>query len=65
MKPIIVACGRARWKIENEGFNLLKINVYHAEYNFGHGHQELSNLPLTLNLIAFTFHTAYDQLCEL
>ena len=25
----IVTCGRARWKIENEGFNLLKNNGYH------------------------------------
>ena len=65
MKPTIVASGRARWKIENEGFNLLKNNVYHAEYSFGHGHQGLSNLLLTLNLIAFTFHTACDRLCEL
>ena len=33
----IVAAGRARWKIENEWFNLLKNHGYHMEHNFGHG----------------------------
>ncbi len=49
----IVACGRARWKIENEGFNLLKNNGYHMQHNFGHGCDGLSNTLMTLNLIAF------------
>ena len=31
------ACARARWKIENESFNILKNNDYHLEHNFGHG----------------------------
>src|SRR5208282_787775 len=31
------ACARARWKIENESFNILKNNGYHLEHNFGHG----------------------------
>jgi hypothetical protein len=31
----IVACARARWKIENESFNVLKCNGYHLEHNFG------------------------------
>ncbi len=35
----IVACARARWKIENESFNVLKSNGYHLEHNFGHGKQ--------------------------
>ena len=30
-------CARARWKIENETFNVLKQHGYHLEYNFGHG----------------------------
>ena len=56
----LAASGRARWKIENESFNLLKNNGYHMQHNFGHGHQGLSNLLLTLNLLAFTFHTTCD-----
>jgi hypothetical protein len=37
----IVACGRTRWKIENESFNVLKNHDYELEHNFGHG-QEFS-----------------------
>lgn len=54
----IVADGRARWKIENENNNTLKTKGYHLEHNFGHGKKHLSNLLLTLNLLAFFFHTA-------
>ena len=42
MQPRLKA-GRARWKIENEGFNLLKRHGYHMEHNFGHGKQGLSD----------------------
>src|SRR5207248_1356801 len=31
----IIACGRARWKIENESFNVLKNHGYELEHNFG------------------------------
>ena len=31
------ACGRARWKIGNETFGLLRTNGYNLERNFGHG----------------------------
>src|SRR5689334_3972312 len=54
----LAACGRARWKIENETFNVLKTGGYHLEHNFGHGKSTLSNLLVTLNLLAFAFHTA-------
>jgi hypothetical protein len=53
----LAACGRARWKIENETFNVLKTNGYHLEHNFGHGKQTLSSVLVTLNLLAFSFHT--------
>jgi hypothetical protein len=54
----LAACGRARWKIENETFNVLKTNGYNLEHNFDHGKQTLASIFLTLNLLAFTFHTA-------
>jgi hypothetical protein len=60
----LAACGRARWKIENETFNVLKTNGYNLEHNFGHGKLTLSNLLVTLNLLAFTFHTVAN-LCVL
>ena len=50
----LAACGRARWKIENETFNVLKTNGY----NFGHGKQTLASVLVTLNLLAFALHTA-------
>lgn len=49
--------GRSRWKIENEGINVLKNQGYHLEHNFGHGQQNLSNVLFTLNILAFLIHT--------
>lgn len=56
----ISAAGRARWKIENENNNILKTKGYHIEHNFGHGQQYLASFLLTLNLLAFLFHTVLD-----
>ena len=54
----LASCGRARWKVENETFNVLKTDVYNLEHNFGHGKETLASLLVTLNLLAFAFHTA-------
>ena len=56
----LAACGRARWKIENESFNTLKTKGYNLEHNFGHGRQHLSAVLATMNLIAFAMHTVAD-----
>jgi hypothetical protein len=53
----LAAAGRARWKIENETFNVLKTKGYNLEHNFGHGKQNLAAVLATLNLLAFAFHT--------
>ena len=53
----LAASGRARWKIENENNNTLKTKGYHLEHNFGHGQKHLSSLLVTLNILAFLFHT--------
>jgi hypothetical protein len=55
----IVAAGRARWKIENENNNVLKTKGYHLAHNFGHGQQQLAAVLVTLNLLAFLFHTVF------
>jgi hypothetical protein len=60
----LAACGRARWTIENETFNVLKTQGYNLEHNFGHGKQTLANLLVSLNLLAFAFHTV-ASLCVL
>lgn len=60
----IVRDGRARWKVENENNNVLKTKGYHLEHNFGHGNQYLSSLLLSLNLLAFLFHTVLGWVDE-
>ncbi len=57
----IAACARARWKIENQSFNVLKNHGYHLEHNFGHGKQYLAQVFVTQNLLAFAFHTVLDS----
>lgn len=37
---------------------MLKTNGYNLEHNFGHGKQTLASVMVTLNLLAFAFHTA-------
>jgi len=56
----LAACGRARWKIENETFNVLKTKGYNIEHNFGHGKRHLATILVTLNLLAFAIHTVCD-----
>jgi hypothetical protein len=56
----LAACGRARWKIENETFNVLKNNGYNLEHSFGHGKLNLSAILVSLNLLAFAIHTVCD-----
>jgi hypothetical protein len=60
----IVRDGRARWKIENENNNVLKTKGYHLEHNIGHGNQFLSSVLLSLNLLAFLFHTVMGLVDE-
>ena len=56
----IVGCGRARWKIENESFNVLKNHGYELEHNFGHGETHLAMTLAALNMLAFAWHTVLD-----
>ena len=39
---------------------MLKTKGYHLEHNFGHGQQYLSAVMLSLNLLAFLFHTVLE-----
>lgn len=55
-----VRAGRSRWKIENEHNNTLKTKGYNLEHNFGHGNEHLSNLLLTMNILAFLFHSVLE-----
>jgi hypothetical protein len=61
----VCSYGRTRWKIENEGINVLKRKGYHIEHNFGHGSQHLAQVFLVLNLLAFLLHTALHLVDDL
>lgn len=61
----IARAGRARWAIENEGFNCLARHGYNIKRNFGHGRDGLANLLATLNLFAFALHAALDCVSDL
>lgn len=52
--------GKTRWKVENENYNILKTKGYNLEHNFGHGQENLSEILLSLNLLAFLFHNVLD-----
>ena len=58
----VAQAGRTRWKIENEDINTLKTKGYHFEHNFGHGKMFLAQTLLSLNLLAFLFHTVLELL---
>lgn len=58
----LVKAARCRWKIENEDINTLKTKGYHLEHNFGHGSKYLSQTLLSLNILAFLFHTVLEFL---
>ena len=46
--------------MENESNNILKNQGYNLEHNFGHGQENLSEILLSLNLLAFLFHNVLD-----
>ncbi len=50
---------RTRWYIENGYYNTITTKGYHAKHNFGHK-GNLSNVFLTLNILAFFIHTIQD-----
>ena len=58
----VAAAGRARWKVENEGNNVLKNRGSHFEPNFGHGKTPWSNWLATLIGLAYLIHTTFDGL---
>lgn len=61
----IMRGGRARWKIENETFNTLKNQGYHLEHNFGLGSKNLSQVFLSLTMLAFMVDQTQQLCCGL
>ena len=56
----IIACGRARGKIENESFNVLENFGCEFEHDFGHGENYLAMTLAALNMPAFAWRTGLD-----
>ncbi len=56
----VVHIGRAKWKIENEQFNVQKNGGYHLTHNYGHGQQHLSAVFYYLNLLAYVTHVILE-----
>src|SRR2546428_9878806 len=56
----VAQSGRGRWKIANANNHVLKTKSHHLEHNFGHGKQDLAAFLLSLNLLAFLFHTVLE-----
>jgi hypothetical protein len=57
----VVGMGRAKWKIENEHFNVQKNQGYELEHNYGHGKENLSHNFYLLNLLAFVAHKVLER----
>lgn len=57
----IISIGRAKWKIENEQFNIQKNHGYHLEHNYGHGKKNLSPVFYYLNLLAYLVHIILER----
>ena len=56
---------RARWRIENEVFNTLKNQGYHAEHNYGLGKQNLIFVFALLMMLAFLVDQIQQLCCPL
>ncbi len=61
----IARAGRARWKIENGGFNCLARHGRNFKRNFGHGKEGPANVPAVPNLFAFALHAVVQCVCAL
>ena len=52
----LALAGRKRWKVENEGHNVLKNQGYYFDHNYGHGKNHLSAVIAVLILLSFLIH---------
>jgi len=60
----VMRAGRARWRIENETFNVLKNHGYEFEHNFGHGTKNLCTNLYFIMMLAFLIDQIQEMSCE-
>ena len=61
----LIGAARSRWKVENEGFNILKNHDYELEHNYGHGEENLAFNFFQLTLLSHLYHQAHELNDEL
>ena len=59
----LMRAGRARWRIENEVFNVIK-ESYRLGHNFGHGTRNLSSVLAVLMMLAFLIDQVQERCCR-
>ncbi len=59
----LARCARARWKVENNAFGILK-DSFNLEHNFGHGSDTLAGLLAMFNIISLLMQNACELRCE-
>lgn len=59
----LMRAGRARWRVENEVFNVIK-DSYHLGHNFGHGHRNLCSVLAILMMLAFLIDQVQERCCR-
>ncbi len=62
----VMRCGRRRWATGNETFQTLKArDLYRSGHNFGHGHNHLADVFMTLAMLAFLIDQVQQHCCPL
>ena len=60
----LMRAGRARWRIENNLFNVMKNQNYNMARNYGHGDQNLSAVLVCLMMLAFLIDQIQERCCS-
>ena len=61
----IMRTGRAHWRVENETINTLKNQGFQLEHNFGNGCEHLSDVLVSLMMLAFLIDRVEEHCCAL
>ena len=60
----IMRAGRARWRIENEVFNVMKNQGLSLSHCYGHGHRNLCSVLAVLMMLAFLIDQVQERCCR-
>ncbi|MCE2522299.1 MAG: hypothetical protein J4F49_03645 [Rhodobacteraceae bacterium] len=60
----MMRAGRARWRIENEMFNVMKNKGMNLSHNYGHGNRNLSSVLVGLMVLTFLIDQIQERCCR-